>query len=276
MSIPRYRTGERVRVTIEGVVTGDVADSGTTLDLSYRLSPGDPETMLGAMASPCQIYLDCPDVQIERLAPADGEPQPGQLWADATGEERYAYQRNGAVSLLDERGVGVPWQSVHRDPQLGPITRVYPLPAVAAPQPEADEPRAPRPMLDDVWGDDSDDEWTVIRQDGRLLLTWDGETRTWESADSQYGPLTLIERAGYRRTTDTAPIDAVARTLVVSCEAWEDGAPVTITGSPRLIVDDACRLEVEYRPLGGDGTTVVAVDPDMQVTLWAGQAVTSC
>lgn len=137
-----------------------------------------------------------------------------------------------------------------------------------------EQPREPRLMLGDVWSDGDGNKWTVIEEDGFLRLMFGGTPRSWDGANDDLGWLTLVQRAGYRRTTDTVTAGQLRRGTVVSCEEWEDDAPVTITGWC-VIAADACRLEFEYRPLGGDRTTVVAVDPDMQVTLWTGQAVTA-
>lgn len=264
MSIPRYRTGERVRVIVEGPIV-DVLASGVELTVALETPNASYE-----------VTVPTSHVTIERLAPAGGEPQPSEVWRTATGVELWAYRSTvlGEVVLRDGDGVMFSWQGLHTDPRLGPITRVYPLPVpVDAPQPwpEADEPREPRLMLGDVWSDDSDDEWTVLGQDGRLLLTWDGETRTWESADSQYGPLTLIERAGYRRTTDTATAGQLRSGQVVSCPDWCDGAPVRLLTVQALNADG--ETEVTYEPLGDDAVGTGTAAPDVRTTLWFGRAV---
>jgi hypothetical protein len=130
LSNPTYQPGEHVRVTIDAHVdTGiDAADPAGTL-LSLTLLHGGGSLDLNPRA---------PGVAVTRVAPADGMPQPGELWADRHGTEWYAAyrnHRNGAPSVYLHTfdGRAYPWREIHADDRLGPIRRVRlatPVPAV--------------------------------------------------------------------------------------------------------------------------------------------------
>jgi hypothetical protein len=128
MAIPAYQPGEHVRATIDGRVHS-VAGVITTITF------GRGETL---------IPLDTGDndITIARVAPADGEPQPGELWTDRHGTEWYAARCPRArgesmVYLYAPDGRAYWWPDVHTDDQLGPIRRVRPAtPAPAASQNE--------------------------------------------------------------------------------------------------------------------------------------------
>ena len=66
-----FRKGEHVRATIEGPVTQDALGS-------IYVDVGD----VGAV----EIPKVAPRVTIERVAPADWPPRPGDLWRDRDGE----------------------------------------------------------------------------------------------------------------------------------------------------------------------------------------------
>lgn len=72
-------------------------------------------------------------VRFERVIPADGEPQPGELWADQV-EVLYVAQlglRGDSARLVDvdAQGSGHRWEDVHRGP-TGPIYRVAQRPLI--------------------------------------------------------------------------------------------------------------------------------------------------
>ncbi|MGP3917642.1 hypothetical protein [Nonomuraea sp. 10N515B] len=125
MSAPTHQPGEHVRVTIEGRIQF-ANDTGITLRQDDLLFP----------------IAYAPTVKITRVAPADGEPQPGQIWADAHGTEWYAARRTSGrgesrVYLYAPDGRDYHWSDVHTDDQLGPIRLVRPAnPVPAVPQHE--------------------------------------------------------------------------------------------------------------------------------------------
>lgn len=287
MSIPRYRTGERVRFLAEGTVAyvrhaPCEAPHPGALTIAVPLEGGgtyDVTVPLGA-------------VTIERLAPAWGEPQPEEVWQDATGVKLWAYRSTalGKVVLRDGDGTMFSWQGLHADAQRGPITRVYP-PAPAADttsgqaeetSPEqADEPRL---MLDDVWEDRVGDIWRVVADATavgglRLMLVRNGGLITWTDVVSSSGPLVLLERAGYRRTETVVSAGRLRPGMVVSCEEWEDGAPVGIISAGDAVGPDEGKRLALYRPWPLSDTFFpvekAMVDPAMKFTLWTGQAVTA-
>lgn len=128
MSNPTYQPGEHVRVTIDTYVDS-ISTSGT--DITFRHDDRF-------------IALDTthPGVGITRVAPADGRPQPGEIWADKHGTEWYAAfcagrGRESMVYLYAPDGRAYYWPDVHTDDQLGPIRRVRPAtPVPAVPQHE--------------------------------------------------------------------------------------------------------------------------------------------
>lgn len=269
MSTPTYKKGERVHFLAEGTVsyvrhTPCEAPYPGALTIAVSLEGGgtyDVTVPLGA-------------VTIERLDPAGGEPQPGQLWADATGEERYACgdSRSGEIHLTGPDGTRRHWRSVHRDPQLGPITRVYP-PAPAADTTsgqaeetspgQADEPRL---MLGDVWEDGDDEGWRVAAMGEELRLAlghpgYPGYPCTWGEVDGEHGPLTLVQRAGYRPTGGTVPAGRLTIGMVVSCPDWVGGAPVRLTAP-------ADGTERAYELFGDGETGVGTAAPAALFTVW--------
>lgn len=266
MSIPRYRTGERVRFLAEGAVAyvrhaPCEAPHPGALTIAVPLEGGgtyDVTVPLGA-------------VTIERLAPAWGEPQPEEVWQDATGVKLWAYRSTalGKVVLRDGDGVMFSWQGLHTDAQRGPITRVYPLPAVAdAPQPEADERREPRLMLGDVWEDGDDEVWRVAAMGDELRLAlghpgYPGYPCTWGEINRDYGPLRLVRRAGYRPTGGTVPAERLTIGMVVSHPDWVGGAPVLLTAPRRR--DD----ERAYELLGDGEAGAGVAGVGALFTLWA-------
>lgn len=261
MSTPAYKKGERVRFLAEGTVAyvrhaPCEAPHPGALTIAVPIEGGgtyDVTVPLGAAT-------------IERLTPAGGEPQPGEIWRDAAGVDRYACgaPRRDEIHLTSPDGTTRHWRSVHRDPQLGPITRVYPLPDADGPQPEADEPRAPRLMLDDLWGDRDGAGWKVVGDRSRLGLACvggDGLVLTRAEVTRNWGPLTLIERAGYHPTGGTVPGERLNSGMVVSNPDWMGGAPVRLTAP-------ADGTERAYELLGDGETGVGTAGPGALFTVW--------
>lgn len=110
---------ETVDITIRGVraatrmADGSVLfDVGPTEDHAIRLYPEDAQR-----------------IELARVAPADGEPQPGDIWADRHGTRLVAVRpsaNSSAVSLYPIAGEYTPtnWLSIHRGAS-GPIRLVH-------------------------------------------------------------------------------------------------------------------------------------------------------
>lgn len=60
MSIPRYKKGEKVRLTVEGTVTRDIGDRSTMLTLTYTL----PTYRLSDLGVPAPRRLDRPCITV--------------------------------------------------------------------------------------------------------------------------------------------------------------------------------------------------------------------
>lgn len=114
--------GETVDITIRGArvaYTIDNIDKQTTS--TFKIGVYDNQDR----------YLtippnDLPNVDVRRVTPADGEPQPGDIWRDATGERYFAYgQRNNGVAFCSViEGNFRSWQHLHAG-SCGPITLEY-------------------------------------------------------------------------------------------------------------------------------------------------------
>lgn len=119
-----YQVGERVRVTIDAEI--------------WEIRPGGEEgvwpALLLQMTSDLgrarqAVPIGWPSVQIERLTPADGEPQPGEIWVDQTGGEWYATgcSELGVVMCAPDGNREI-WTFLHQGEATGPIRRVRPAP----------------------------------------------------------------------------------------------------------------------------------------------------
>ena len=150
------------------------------------------------------------------------------------------------------------------------ITRVYPPAPAPGTGGQAEQPAAPRVMVNDRWKDgDGEIWWGATNAFGEPGLTLGDHLCTWGEVDGAYGPLTLIERAGYRRTTDTVTAGQLRPGMVVSHPDWWGDTPVELlTGTS---------AEFTYRMLGEDedGPDTVIAAPCATLTVWAGQAVTA-
>ncbi|HXG03238.1 MAG TPA: hypothetical protein VNO23_07515 [Candidatus Binatia bacterium] len=112
MTQPAYQPGETVRVLIEGRVS-PTSTSTTTIAVEH----GDSLTVLDTTD---------PTVSVSRLEPADGRPQPGEMWADAMDNEYFAVGGWSDVgpNLYGSDGTHYSWYELHRHPELGPIRRI--------------------------------------------------------------------------------------------------------------------------------------------------------
>ncbi len=131
-----YQVDERVRVTIEGRIAEVRPDNPARNGPEILLDPGDGSE--GHLIVP----LDWTGLTIDRLTPADGVPKPGQIWADADGNEMFATKgdpRAGGkeIYLTGRDGKPSHWLDVHAY-KGGPITLVRDI----APEPAPAEPEA--------------------------------------------------------------------------------------------------------------------------------------
>lgn len=120
---PALQPGENVDITIAGAV------------VAYVNKQGVPEFTAGTADDPNR-FLHLPQtgaVTITRSAPADGVPQPGELWADETGRQFFAHRDAGfdLVQLTTEDGYSYPWREVHTGPD-GPIRRIATVEQIAS------------------------------------------------------------------------------------------------------------------------------------------------
>ena len=118
--IELLQPGEHVDITIRGA------------RVSHRLRIGDRSretTFIIGTDGGADQYLTLPDhpnVSVERRVPADGEPQPGDIWRDTTGERYFAYgDSNGGVAFCSAiKGYTRSWTHLHAG-LCGPITLEY-------------------------------------------------------------------------------------------------------------------------------------------------------
>ncbi|MGS2641716.1 hypothetical protein [Streptosporangium sp. G12] len=187
----QYKRGERIRITVDGVIEYDREPDdqpGRTAELTIAVSTG-------AGLYDVTVPLDYV-VAAERLVPAQGEPQPGEIWRDRDGVERFASKdRSGQVVLRGAAGTERVWQNVNAT--HGPLTRVYP--ASPAPEPERppvpeQNPAAPELRVGDVWKDRDGDVWDVFDASGKGGLRHGTLEYSWDGLARDYGPLTLLIR----------------------------------------------------------------------------------
>jgi hypothetical protein len=104
-----FKSGDIVNIAIKGarVVRGD--EDGLTVDLT----PDGPST---------QVYLPWgPELDVERVAPAEWPPRPGDLWRDANGMLYLGMQPfdDGRVEVVNVGGDYVEADELlHRKPTL--------------------------------------------------------------------------------------------------------------------------------------------------------------
>jgi hypothetical protein len=124
------------------------------------VTPAAVQLRIEVAGEPFWFWLprEAPDSQVWalRVEPADGPPQPGELWADANGAEYYATSRTwddaqGAATpviyLVRATGQAEPWQQIHQG-HRGPLWLVRcarpQVPPVAAAALTPDDPSLPK------------------------------------------------------------------------------------------------------------------------------------
>lgn len=120
-----YRPGELVKVTIRGRVHALANATGYVLALDYDTSDGIEHQM--------RIITDSPSVTVERVAPAEWPPRPGDLWRDRHGSVWFAFrdprgwvlmqagdptsdQKPQPETVITKHG---PLELMHREPEAG-------------------------------------------------------------------------------------------------------------------------------------------------------------
>lgn len=118
-----FRDGEKVRLVVEVDVRH--ASNGV-LHGTYGDQPDPNQRLLSV------VYGE-PGVTVHRVTPADGEPKPGQVWADRHGSEWFAVdgRRTGyghEAVLVGQDGRQHRWQDLHTDDTYGPLALVRDVP----------------------------------------------------------------------------------------------------------------------------------------------------
>lgn len=115
-----YQVGEIVRISFVGTVVDVSDEAGAALRVQYA----DEEHMT-VVTVPMP-----PDFEIARLAPADGEPRPGDVWRAGDGILYFARAGLGRtagrapVYLVDQLGgSSVEWMDVYRQSGLTLVWR---------------------------------------------------------------------------------------------------------------------------------------------------------
>ncbi len=118
---PVFKYGERLRIELAGVTVTHVTtdDHGVTWLSAIFEDTTQTFNLTVALTG---------SVEYTRLAPADGVPQPGEMWADQVGNvyfARISHPRGVSLVNCDEPGTSgvTAWEDVHEGP-LGPIYRV--------------------------------------------------------------------------------------------------------------------------------------------------------
>jgi hypothetical protein len=115
---PIYQPGECLLVSFEAVVVERPDDPHG----GYRLKLVDGAHLDLPLADPAPL-------SVRRLVPADGEPQPGQIWADRHGGEWFVTLDHRSAEaycfLRAPDGRARDWSDLHSGPD-GPISLVRP------------------------------------------------------------------------------------------------------------------------------------------------------
>jgi hypothetical protein len=116
---PDLQPGEAVDVTIRGAVFAYADPFGATFHYPGRGPDGGVKDRY--------VTVDLADgtVRVERAIPADGEPQPGDLWRGGEGHLYAAVRKDlhpdpGLVNVSTGTAF-TSWRHVHAHPLLGPI-----------------------------------------------------------------------------------------------------------------------------------------------------------
>lgn len=121
-SIPdrTLQPGEAVDIHLRGARVSWTHNGETTFEL--------PTETDNVRSRYLHLYLDdlAPDtVSVHRRIPVDGAPQPGDVWADALGNDYWARAaKENSVWLVNRSGHAEPWLQVHTG-GAGPITLEY-------------------------------------------------------------------------------------------------------------------------------------------------------
>lgn len=119
MSEIELKPGDRVRITINGVVRETYGDARQFTTIAFASSETD--TM-------CVTLLNrAPGIAFEYLAPAEWPPRPGDLWHDRAGDPWFATQDDFDEPIRMIGRAGTPYPD---DPEVllrvwGPMTLVH-------------------------------------------------------------------------------------------------------------------------------------------------------
>lgn len=127
-----YQPGDRVRVTVEGVVDEIYGDRKQLTTIVYASSETE--------ATGVTFVNTGPGVAFERLAPAEWPPQAGDVWRDRDGDRWLAVpdeNGSGKIMLADDHGAEPP-RFVYK--RYAPLTLVHREQQAAGNTADADEP----------------------------------------------------------------------------------------------------------------------------------------
>jgi hypothetical protein len=123
------QTGEQISARIAGRLTVKRVDTDSD-GMSWAHLTYEDDAVLIDLALPVGTAIE-----YTRVIPADGEPQPGELWADQVGALYFAQKRKtsyGDVVLIGDKAdtnLYQSWGDVHQGP-TGPIHRVAERPQI--------------------------------------------------------------------------------------------------------------------------------------------------
>jgi hypothetical protein len=115
--VSEFRPGEIVDITIKGARVQRCEDD--SLEYEYRTELGSFEAV---------VAVDSPGVTVERVAPAEWPPQPGDLWRDKIGETWFAFRDKGVSLMVPSYPVNASRGGRNPDTvleKLCPLTLVY-------------------------------------------------------------------------------------------------------------------------------------------------------
>lgn len=210
MITPLPSKGDIVDVTLKGVRVTHVEPardgfSATVYVAIPRPDGGDYNTIALCALSPALTVTT-----VERAAPADWPPRPGDLWRDgdldlwfATTAHVYQHGPEGdfpAVPVVElvHAGGGPSRKPDEVNRECGPLELVHREQA-DGPEAEAEAVKEPvgwPPRVGDVWRDGQADDWHAVgRPDGVMLRLHEGATlHSPEYVLRNYEPLKLVKR----------------------------------------------------------------------------------